>query len=335
MRCCAGQGGPTGRGPGMARVMPTGEKEILLVKNFEIVCVRGGGGVGGIPQHVFWGVVVLDWRRKFKLRKLLYVSFWRYTKFRTWKKSQNSVKFRGISRNYKTRNSAEFRRNFSQFRTEYGIDGSKKTDGIPCRRNSVDTLLLIKCTRYRYCIRYRYRTFKKVKFRNNFCCLPSPSPPPNRYHIGLIWSESLKNHITFHSSRFHFRDCLVLQNLENNFFIIWKNVYFFVTQTYTRIFLLVCHFLSSMKHYGNFFSGIFKCLLQSSLIFQFILKILKKYLYSYHLSRALDTVPVPLNVVPVDVALETIFFHKLPFLVGYIYLRYSSYCTKLKVVPYR
>jgi hypothetical protein len=31
--------------------------------------------------------------------------------------------------------SAEFLRNF-----EYGIDGSKKTDGIPCRRNSVDTL---------------------------------------------------------------------------------------------------------------------------------------------------------------------------------------------------
>jgi hypothetical protein len=36
--------------------------------------------------------------------------------------------------NYKTRNSAEFRRNFSQFRTEYGIDGSKKN-----RRNSVST----------------------------------------------------------------------------------------------------------------------------------------------------------------------------------------------------
>jgi hypothetical protein len=36
-----------------------------------------------------------------------------------------------------TRNSGEFRRNFSQFRTEYGIDGSKKkqaefrVDGIP------------------------------------------------------------------------------------------------------------------------------------------------------------------------------------------------------------
>ncbi len=36
------------------------------------------------------------------------------------------MKFRGISRNYTTRNSAEFRRNCSQFRTEYGIDGSKK-----------------------------------------------------------------------------------------------------------------------------------------------------------------------------------------------------------------
>jgi hypothetical protein len=66
--------------------------------------------------------------------RLLYVSFWRCTEFRTWKKSRNSVKFRGISRNYRTRNSVEFRRNFSQFRTEYGIDGSKKN-----RRNSVST----------------------------------------------------------------------------------------------------------------------------------------------------------------------------------------------------
>jgi hypothetical protein len=48
------------------------------------------------------------------------------------KKSRNSVKFREISRNYTSRNLAEFRRNFSQFRTEYGIDGSKKN-----RRNSV------------------------------------------------------------------------------------------------------------------------------------------------------------------------------------------------------
>ncbi len=50
------------------------------------------------------------------------------------KKSRNSVKFRRISRNSTSRNSAEFRRNFSQFRTEYGIDGSKKN-----RRNSVST----------------------------------------------------------------------------------------------------------------------------------------------------------------------------------------------------
>ncbi len=57
-------------------------------------------------------------------RKLLNVSFWRYREFRTWKKS----------RNYTTWNSAEFRRNFNQFRTEYGIDGSKKN-----RRNSVST----------------------------------------------------------------------------------------------------------------------------------------------------------------------------------------------------
>jgi hypothetical protein len=48
------------------------------------------------------------------------------------KKSRNSVKFREISRNYRSRNSAEFRRNCSLFRTEYGIDGSKKN-----RRNSV------------------------------------------------------------------------------------------------------------------------------------------------------------------------------------------------------
>ncbi len=44
------------------------------------------------------------------------------------------MKFRGISRNYTTRNSAEFRHNFSRFRTEYGIDGSKKN-----RRNSLST----------------------------------------------------------------------------------------------------------------------------------------------------------------------------------------------------
>ncbi len=62
------------------------------------------------------------------------LSLWRYTEFHTWKKSRNSVKFRGISWNYRTRNSGEFRRNFSQFRTEYGIDGSKKN-----RRNSVST----------------------------------------------------------------------------------------------------------------------------------------------------------------------------------------------------
>ncbi len=68
------------------------------------------------------------------VRKPLYVSFWRYTEFHTWKKSRNSVKFRGISRNYTSRNSAEFRRNCSQFRAEYGIDGSKKN-----RRNSVSS----------------------------------------------------------------------------------------------------------------------------------------------------------------------------------------------------
>ncbi len=67
-----------------------------------------------------------------KLHRPLNVSFWRYREFRTWKKSRNSVKFRGISRNHTSRNSAEFRRNCSQFRTEYGIDGSKKN-----RRNSV------------------------------------------------------------------------------------------------------------------------------------------------------------------------------------------------------
>jgi hypothetical protein len=68
------------------------------------------------------------------LRKLFYVSLWRCTEFRTWKKSRNSLKFRGISRNYRTRNLPGIPRNFSQFRTEYGIDGSKKN-----RRNSVST----------------------------------------------------------------------------------------------------------------------------------------------------------------------------------------------------
>ncbi len=68
------------------------------------------------------------------VRKPLYVSFWRYTEFHTWKKSRNSVKFRGISQNYTSRNLSEFRRNCSQFRTEYVIDGSKKK-----RRNSVST----------------------------------------------------------------------------------------------------------------------------------------------------------------------------------------------------
>jgi len=80
----------------------------------------------------FLRIVVFDWRKNFKLRKPLYVSFWRYTEFQHEKKSRNSAKFRGISRNYTSRNSAEFRRNCSQFRTEYGIDGSKKN-----RRNSV------------------------------------------------------------------------------------------------------------------------------------------------------------------------------------------------------
>ena len=65
-------------------------------------------------------------------RCTLYVSLWRHTEFRIWKKSRNSVKFRGISWNYTSRNSPEFRRNCSQFRTEYGIDGSKKNG-----RNSV------------------------------------------------------------------------------------------------------------------------------------------------------------------------------------------------------
>ncbi len=44
-------------------------------------------------------------------RCTLCVSLWRYTEFLIWKKSRNSL---------------EFRRNCSQFPTEYGIDGSKK-----------------------------------------------------------------------------------------------------------------------------------------------------------------------------------------------------------------
>ncbi len=81
---------------------------------------------------------VLHEEKNLKLRKLLYVSFWRYTvRNSVHEKSRNSVKFRGISRNYTWRNSAEFRRNFSQFRPEYGIDRSDKKqtefrgDGIP------------------------------------------------------------------------------------------------------------------------------------------------------------------------------------------------------------
>ena len=100
-------------------------------KNASNMRCCAGRGAGGGPQGGGQGRRASCQPAE---RKLLYVSFWRYTKFRTWKKSRNSVKFRGISRNYPTRNSAEFRRNFCQFRTEYGIDGSKKN-----RRNSVST----------------------------------------------------------------------------------------------------------------------------------------------------------------------------------------------------
>ncbi len=54
------------------------------------------------------------------------------------------MEFREISRNFTELYHTKFsgiQRNFSQFRAEYGIDGSKKTDGIMCRRNSADTLL--------------------------------------------------------------------------------------------------------------------------------------------------------------------------------------------------
>jgi hypothetical protein len=52
------------------------------------------------------------------------------------------TEFREIPRNFTELYDTEFRRNFNQFRTEYGIDGSKKN-----RRNSVffysvDTLIL-------------------------------------------------------------------------------------------------------------------------------------------------------------------------------------------------
>ncbi len=86
-----------------------------------------GEGVGGPNSNEGTDTLVL-----YVYYKLLYVSLWRYTEFYTWQKSRNSVKFRGISRNYTTRNSAEFLRNCSQFLKEYGIDGSKKN-----RRNSV------------------------------------------------------------------------------------------------------------------------------------------------------------------------------------------------------
>jgi hypothetical protein len=89
--CAAVRGrGPTGRGPGTARVMPNGGKKTFTCVVLEIY---------EIPY----------------MKKV--------------------TEFREIPRN-----SAEFHRNCSQFRTEYGIDGGKKTDGIPCRRNSMDTL---------------------------------------------------------------------------------------------------------------------------------------------------------------------------------------------------
>ncbi len=58
---------------------------------------------------------------------------------------RNSIheKSNGIPRNFTEFYHTEFSgipRNRRQFRTEYGIDGSKKAGGIPCRRNSVDTL---------------------------------------------------------------------------------------------------------------------------------------------------------------------------------------------------
>jgi len=84
--------------------------------------------------HPIWAMLHPIWAMLHPIepRCTLYVSLWRHTEFRIWKKSRNSVKFRGISWNYTSRNSPEFRRNCSQFRTEYGIDGSKKNG-----RNSV------------------------------------------------------------------------------------------------------------------------------------------------------------------------------------------------------
>jgi hypothetical protein len=76
--------------------------------------------------HPIWAMLHPIWAMLHPIepRCTLYVSLWRYTEFRTWKKS----------RNYRTRNSAEFRGILGQFRTEYGIDGSKKN-----RRNYVST----------------------------------------------------------------------------------------------------------------------------------------------------------------------------------------------------
>ncbi len=101
----------------------TGEKAILLVKNFEIVCARGVKWHSSSFSTHFLRIVVLD-RRKIIKSVFLEIHGILYMK--------KVTEFRGISRNYSSRNSAEFRRNFSQFRTKYGIDGSKKN-----RRNSV------------------------------------------------------------------------------------------------------------------------------------------------------------------------------------------------------
>ncbi len=50
-----------------------------------------------------------------------------------------------IPLNFVQLRNAEFREialNFRQYCTEYGRDGSTKTYGIPCRQNTVDTLIM-------------------------------------------------------------------------------------------------------------------------------------------------------------------------------------------------
>ncbi len=105
------------------------------------------------------------------------------------------------------------------------------------------------------------------------------------------------------------------------FFHNWqKCCHLFVTQTYALIFYLLFLVLSFMEHNGNFFSGFLKCLLQSSLLFQFILKILKTFVLISSVACFRYGTGTSERTVLVDVALETIYFYKLLTFRNWVYL---------------